>query len=141
MALRAAPGGLRADNIYANVPDLGSATGAGTVSPGGALNFRFLVKLNTTSGVGGTAMGVLSTLNGSLGKTAGSATSGIPLTITGTQQDPHFGVNVQALGASVLKDQASGLLKTLPNGKTTPKDLQNVNPGQLLQGLMGGKKH
>lgn len=141
--LTAASGGVRADNMYASVPSLGTMTGAGTVSPSGALDFRLIVKLNTKSGAGGTAMGVLSSLGGSLGQSASSATAnGIPLTISGTQTDPHFMVNVQALGKAALQGQAKSLLGgTLPNGVPKGKDLQNVNPGQLLQGLMGAKKH
>ena len=141
--LTAASGGVRADNMLALIPALGTITGAGTVSPAGALDFRLLVKLNTKSGVGGSAIGVLSSFGGSLGKTASSATAtGIPLTISGTQTDPHFSVNVQSLGKAALQGQAKGLLGgTLPNGAPKGKDLQNVNPGQLLQGLMGAKKH
>ena len=41
--------GTRIDNLYTSVPLLGTATGAGTISPGGALNFQVLAKLNTTS--------------------------------------------------------------------------------------------
>ncbi len=141
--LTAAAGGVRTDNMYASVPALGTATGAGTISPAGALDFRLVVKLGTKSGVGGTAMGVLSSLGGALGKTASTAvTQGIPLAITGTQQDPHFSVNIQSLGAGALKGEASGLLgNKLPGGKVTGKNLQNVNPGQLIQGLLGGHKN
>ena len=44
------PEGTRIDNLYASVPQLGTATGAGTVSPQGALNFQVVAKINANSG-------------------------------------------------------------------------------------------
>ena len=49
--VNSSPQGTRIDNLYASVPVLGTATGAGTVSPQGALNFQVVAKLNTSSGV------------------------------------------------------------------------------------------
>ena len=42
--------GTRVDDLYAALPQLGTATGAGTISPQGALNFSVLAKLNPSSG-------------------------------------------------------------------------------------------
>ncbi len=91
--LHDAPDGIRTDNLQAVVTGLGSATGSGTVSPGGALNYHLMVKLDATGGGGVAAQGI-SLLSGALGS-AGSALSattknGIPVTIAGTTANPTF---------------------------------------------------
>ncbi|MBW4026407.1 MAG: AsmA family protein [Acidobacteria bacterium] len=122
--LNANADGVRAQNIAALVPALGSATGQGTVSAAGALNFQLIVKLNTTSGVGGTAMGVLSALHGVLGQTAQSAVNrGIPMTVTGTTSDPHFDINAAALLGGRNPSQN--------------RNQQRLNPAQVLGNLFG----
>lgn len=65
--------GTRIDDLYAAVPLLGTATGAGTIAPGGGLNFQVLARLNTTSGVAGQALGGLSAGGGLLGQAVSSA--------------------------------------------------------------------
>jgi AsmA protein len=110
--------GVRATNIYSSMPALGVAVGSGTVSPAGALNFKLGVKVDTSRGIGGKAIGVLTAINGSGGKTAAqAAANGVPVTITGTSSNP------------IITPDVGGLMKN--NGQ------QLVNS---LGGLFGGKK-
>jgi AsmA protein len=63
----------RIENLYASVPLLGAATGAGTVASGGELNFQVLAKLNT------------------------AAADGIPIHITGYATNPVIQANPNRL--------------------------------------------
>ena len=97
--------GTRIDNLYASVPLLGTATGAGTIAPGGELNFQVLAKLNTTSGGGqpGRWRG-----GGFLGQAVSTAAAdGIPIHITGTTSNPV----IQADLSKLLQKNAGNLLK------------------------------
>jgi AsmA protein len=114
---RVAPDGTRTENINLTIPALGTITGSGTISPGGALNYHMNATLS-----GGAVTG-LSQLAG-LGGKGGS----VPFFIQGTTSDPKFVPDVQGMLGSQLK---SGL--------------QNKNPGansaiDALGGLFGKKK-
>ena len=110
--------GIRATNIYSSMPAIGVAVGNGTVSPTGALNFKLGVKVDTSRGIGGKAMGVLTAINGTGGKTAAqAAANGVPVTITGTSSNP------------IITPDVGGLMKN--------NSQQLVNS---LGGLFGGKK-
>jgi AsmA protein len=76
---RVAPEGTTADNINITVPAIGVISGAGTVSPAGALNFKMVADLH------GGAVGGLSTV-----ASAGSGKGGIGFAIEGTSSDPKF---------------------------------------------------
>ena len=120
------PRGVDARSLYAELPTLGTASGEGTISPVGVLDFSLLVKLNGRAAGGGNLSGIVSSLGGLLGHTATSAIAeGIPVTITGTQQDPHIGVSMPLAG-----DAASA-------GHGGDRGLQRVRTG-LLHGLLGG---
>jgi AsmA protein len=80
-------------NIDIEVPSLGAATGAGTVSAAGALNFEMTAKLGSVSGVG------------------------LPIGITGTASSPSIHVHPGAL----LKQQATSLLGGVKNGSSGAK--------------------
>jgi AsmA protein len=81
--------GIGATNIFISMPSIGDAVGGGTVSPTGALNFKLKMKVDTSRGIGGKAVGLLSMVNGTAGKTASEAAStGLPVTITGTSSKP-----------------------------------------------------
>lgn len=102
------PSGTGMQNIYVSVPALGTATGNGTVSPAGGLNFRVLAKLNAGSGVAGQALGGLSAVSGGLsGAASTAAANGIPVTITGTTSQPVIRADL----SQVLKQNAGGLLQ------------------------------
>lgn len=104
-------------NIYADVPAIGTATGQGTVSAAGALNFQLRAKLSSSGAVGGlmnSAAGALGSVAGGLLKT--SESDGVPVTVTGTSSDPVIRVNVAGMftgGGAGSKAAAKGLLKGL----------------------------
>ncbi len=110
--------GVRATNIYSSMPAIGVAVGNGTVSPAGALNFKLGVKVDTSRGIGGKAIGVLTAINGTSGQTAAqAAANGVPVTITGTSSNP------------IITPDVGGLMKN------NSQQLANS-----LGGLFGGKK-
>jgi AsmA protein len=94
-------------NINADLPQLGTATGSGTVSPSDALNFAVVATLSGSNA--STAVGNLvnqgvnqarSLIGGFLhpGQTTQARTNkGIPLTITGTATSPRIRANLGAL--------------------------------------------
>ena len=109
--VRYAPDGTRLDKINLVIPSLGTVTGAGTVSPSNALNFKMLANL---AGIGA-----------GLTKTVGMGAGGIPIDIGGTTADPKFTPDMKAMMGNKLK----GLM---PSGKN--------NPLGGLGGLFGKKK-
>lgn len=128
--------GIRTDNVYALVPALGQATGAGSVSSTGGLNYRLLVKPALDQGVGGIAATGLSALGGVAGNGASSAMKGgITLTITGSTSNPVFGVDMKGVAGNLLQGQANSLL----NNKL-PKGSANQIPVQSITGIFGKKK-
>jgi AsmA protein len=111
-------------NIDANLPSIGTATGEGTVTAAGGLNFQLTAKLNSSSQVGSMANAATSALGGVAGGLLHSTVSnGIPLTITGTTSSPVIRANV----AQMLKGNMLGQNK----GGTKP------SAGSVLKGLMG----
>ena len=109
--VRYAPDGTRLDKINLVIPSLGTVTGAGTVSPSNALDFKMLANL------AGAGAGVT--------KAVGVGAGGIPIAISGTTSDPKFMPDMKAMMGNQLK----GLM---PGGKT--------NPLGGLGGLFGKKK-
>ena len=108
-----APDGTRAENINLTIPAFGVLTGAGTVSPNNALNFKMTANLS-----GGAVTGV-SQMAG-LGSSGGS----IPFFIQGTTADPKFVPDVKGIAGSMLQQALQG---------------NKANPGQTnpLEGLTG----
>lgn len=124
--LRMTQQSVQTSNILAVVPSLGQATGSGMVLPNGALNYNLLAKLNTTSGIGGLATGLMSALPGVFGKNAATAaTNGFPLTITGTTSNPVFRLDTSKLGKSMTGTQQQ------------QQPAQPNNLGNALQNLFG----
>jgi AsmA protein len=121
--------GTRIDNLYTSVPVLGTATGAGTVSPIGGLNFDVTAKLNTSSGIGGQALAGLGGAGGGiLGQAVTTAaTNGIPVHITGTTTNPV----IQADLSKLLQKNAGNILKQQILGNGSNKQ----NPGDVLNKL------
>ena len=99
------PQSTQISNIYGDLPQLGTATGAGTVSPSGALNFEMVATLSSNNAVGSLANQAMNSVSNMIGgflhpnaKPAASNTArGIPLTITGTASNPSIRANVRAL--------------------------------------------
>jgi AsmA protein len=124
--VKVSPSGIEANSIDAVVPALGSATGAGTVSPAGALNFNMVANISSSGAVGG-AMGSIPGLK----NTGGSGgPMKIPFAIQGTTSDPKFIPNTTAIATSAIQGVAQSQLKgALPPQATS-----------ALGGLLGGKK-
>jgi len=115
---RVAPEGTKADNINLNVPAIGVITGAGTISPAGALNFKMLANLH------GGVVGGLSQV-----AAAGSGKGGIPFAIEGTTASPHF-----------IPDMGGMVGGVAQNAIGVGKNVVQQNPTKALGGLLGGKK-
>jgi AsmA protein len=113
--VRYTPEGTRLDKINLVIPALGTVTGAGTISPSNALDFKMVANLN------GGAVSGLTQMAGLGNKGSG----GIPVTITGTTSNPTFMPD--------MKGMANSQLKGLMNGGKS-------NPLGGLGGLFGKKK-
>ncbi len=108
-------GNVRTDNVSAVVPSIGSATGAGTVSAAGALNYNVILKLTGVlggasgkdgaaagpGGIAGQLMGMIpgGAVGGSAGKVIGNYAgaalrNGVPVAIGGTTSNPTFTPNM-----------------------------------------------
>ena len=96
--VRVAPDGTRLDKISLVVPALGAVTGAGTISPAGALDFKM------SANVSGGAVGGLTQIAGMGGK----GTTGIPFTIQGTTSNPSFVPDIKGMAGSQLKGLMGG---------------------------------
>jgi AsmA protein len=130
--------GIRTDNLFALLPALGQATGAGSVASSGALSYKLLVKPAVDQGVGGAALSGLSMVSGGAGGAASSiAKNGIPLSITGTTSNPVFTADMKGVTSSLIQDQATSLLSgKIPKSSTN----SNQNTVNAISGLLGGKK-
>jgi AsmA protein len=114
---RVAPEGTKADNINLTVPAVGVITGAGTVSPAGALNFRMLADLK-----GGVAGGLTQVAS------LGSGKGGIPFAIEGTTSNPHFIPDMKGVAGGIAQGALGGV-----------KDVTKANPTNAISGLLGKK--
>jgi len=121
---RVAPEGVRTQNINLTIPALGTVTGDGTISPGGALNYKMNASLS------GSVVTGLTQLAG-IGGTSGS----VPFFIQGTTSDPKFMPDVKGMVGSQLKGGLGGLL-----GGATGKNPSGSSPVDALNGLFGKKK-
>ena len=120
---RVAPEGIRTDAVNLTIPALGVLTGAGTISPAGALNYKMNAQLS-----GGGAVGGLTQMAGIGG---GGKGVGIPFAIQGTTSNPTFIPDVGGMVGSQLQDQ---LKSRIPGANT-----QN-SPINSITGLFGKKK-
>jgi AsmA protein len=111
--VHSAPDGLRAENISVVAPAIGELTGAGTISPANALDFKMRAKLKTG--------GVMSVLNTG-GETA------IPFSIQGTSAEPKFVPDIK------------GAIGGIAAGKLKPLDSDVGKAAQGIVGLFGRKK-
>lgn len=109
--VRNAPDGTRLDQIDLIIPSLGTVTGAGTISPDKALNFKMLAKPSGAAG--------------DLAKVATLGSGEIPVSVGGTTSNPTFSPDVKGMMGNQIKD-------LIPGGKN--KGLGN------LGGLFGKKK-
>ncbi|MFP5206161.1 MAG: DUF748 domain-containing protein, partial [Acidobacteriota bacterium] len=98
------------NQIYGDLPALGTATGNGVVTGAGNLNFQLLAKLSSNgplgavmNSVGGIASAFLNT----------ASNNGIPISITGTSSNPSIRAN---LGAMFGQKSSSGQKSNSPSG-------------------------
>ncbi|MGZ4733712.1 MAG: AsmA family protein [Terriglobales bacterium] len=124
---RVAPEGVRTQNINLTIPALGTVTGNGSISPGGALDYKMNANLS-----GGAVTGL--TQMAGLGGQGGS----IPFFIQGTTSDPKFMPDVKGMVGSQLKGGLGGVLGGLAGGKKSSGDA--ASPTDALGGLFGKKK-
>jgi AsmA protein len=93
--VRVAPDGIRTDNLTLVVPSIGTLTGAGTIAPGGAMDYKMIAKVNDSNSVVNAVTRVAS---------AGRPENGIPFKIGGTTANPSFVPDTGALVDSVIKN-------------------------------------
>jgi AsmA protein len=110
--LHMATTGLRADNLDAVVPALGSMVGNGTVDAKNNLDFKLVATVNNavaTAAAGSMAGG----LGGAMGKVLGGGANcknggiKVPLQIHGTTASPQFMPDIGGAAASLLKSEFS----------------------------------
>ncbi|HEY4842367.1 MAG TPA: AsmA family protein [Terriglobales bacterium] len=92
--VRNAPDGTRLDKIAVVIPSLGTVTGAGTISPSNALDFKMIANL---SGIGA-----------GLSKTLGAGSGGIPVDVGGTTSNPTFTPDMKGMVSGKVKGLAKG---------------------------------
>jgi AsmA protein len=116
--------GTQASNINLTVPAIGVITGAGTVSPAGALAFKMLANLHGGMAGGLTEVAAL-----------GSGKNGIPFAIEGTTSNPKFIPDVKGIVGGVAQGALGQALGGAGATKGVPPEAINA-----LGGLLGGKK-
>lgn len=97
-AVRAAPEGMSAHDMKLVLPAIGDLTGAGSISPANALDFRMTASVRTS--------GLLRVV----------ANTPIPFTVQGTCADPVFRPDVKAVVKEKV-ESVGGLVKGLFGGK------------------------
>jgi AsmA protein len=118
------PSGVQTQNVNLVIPAIGTITGAGTVSPQNALDYKMSAALN------GAVVSGLSKMAGM----SGGGTS-IPFFIQGTASDPKFVPDVKGMVSGQLGSQLSKRLGTnVPGGQNTQGVVDAIG------GLFGKKK-
>jgi AsmA protein len=146
-------GNVRTDNVSVIVPSLGSATGAGTISAAGALNYNVILKLTGllgglgggksggaagAGGIAGQLMGMIpggaagGVAGGVIGNIAGSALrNGVPVAIGGTTSNPTFTPNMNGILSGAAGSATKGIAK--PSNSNNANPLSNALGGLLKQ--------
>jgi len=124
-------GNVRTDNLALDVPSLGTASGSGTISASGALNYNLVLKPNAltkgSSPIGGFVGQILGSSAGTAlgGLSSIAFRSGIPVAIGGTTSSPTFAPDLNGL---------LGGSSNSPRGKSSSPE---PNPLKSLGGLFG----
>jgi AsmA protein len=100
-----APSGTRADAINVTIPSLGVLTGAGTISPNGALDFNMTADLQTNRS------------EARAERTGRGGGGGVSFKIQGTTSNPSFVPDVGSLAGNAAK----GTMRNAVSGKTGDK--------------------
>jgi AsmA protein len=151
--LHMAPTGLRADNLDAIVPALGSMIGNGTVDAKNNLDFKLVATVNNNvaaAAAGSMAGGLGGTVTKMLGDGATACKNGgikVPLQIHGTTSNPQFVPDIGGAATSLLKSEFSCAGSGGAGGVTSAAGaLAGGNKGTAadtinqLGGLFGKKK-
>jgi AsmA protein len=112
---RVAADGVRSDKINLKIPALGVLTGSGTISPGGAMQFKMTALLN---GAIATAVTKLAGL--------GDQGESVPFFIRGTTSKPSFEPDVKGMLTGQVGDQ----LKDFVKKRLQKKAPQNGQPNR-----------
>ena len=110
--MRITKAGSETKNIYSVLPALGESTGSGTVSPSGALDFHLISKVTSAKGLNKVGVDILTKLNSSSASAKPSDATGIPISITGTAENPVITADVHSLmkgNAETLRSKVSNL--------------------------------
>jgi AsmA protein len=111
------PQSTQLNQIYGDLPGLGTATGKGVVDASGGINFQLLAKLSSTGPLGA----ALNSVGGIAGTFLHSASNnGIPISITGTTSNP-----------AIRADLAAAF------GQKSGTGQKSNTPGGFLKGLIG----
>jgi AsmA protein len=111
--VRVTKSGSESTNIYSVLPALGESTGSGTVSPSGQLNFHLISKVANAKGLNKVGINILTKLNSTSAAAKPSNATGIPITITGTAENPVITADVNGLvkgNAAALRSKGTDLL-------------------------------
>jgi AsmA protein len=114
---RISPDGVRTDKVNLTIPALGTLTGNGTISPGGALNYRMTANLN-----GAVATAVTSMVG------LGSQGESVPFFINGSTSNPSFSADVKGMLTGQIGSQIGSAIKSKLFGKSTPKNAPASSP-------------
>jgi AsmA protein len=110
--VRITKSGSESTKIYSVLPALGESTGSGTVSPSGELNFHLISKVTSAKGLNKVGVNLLTKLNSTSDAAKPSTATGIPISITGTAEEPVITADVNGLvkgNAATLKKKLSKL--------------------------------
>jgi len=111
--VRITKAGSQSTNIYSVLPALGESTGSGTVSSSGQLNFHLISKVANAKGLNKVGINLLTKLNSTSAAAKPSKSSGIPINITGTAENPVITADVNSLvkgNAAALRTKGTDLL-------------------------------
>jgi len=111
--MRISKTGSETTNIYSVLPALGESTGSGTVSPSGALDFHLISKVTSAKGLNKVGVNILTKLNSTSAAAKPSDAAGIPISITGTAENPVITADVNGLvkgNAATLRSKGTDIL-------------------------------
>jgi AsmA protein len=111
--MRISKSGSETTNIYSVLPALGESTGSGTVSPSGALDFHLISKVTSAKGLNKVGVNILTKLNSTSAAAKPSDAAGIPISITGTAENPVITADVNGLvkgNAATLRSKGTDIL-------------------------------
>jgi AsmA protein len=114
--VRITKSGTESTKIYSVLPALGESTGSGTVSPSGQLDFHLISKVTSAKGLNKVGIDLLTKLNSTSAAVKPSNASGIPISITGTAEDPVITADVNGLvkgNAATLRKKGTEILNKI----------------------------